>query len=108
MLAFSSLITSHNRCAFYCTAVFLLPRGIGLCRSATRAPDRPWIAKASRPGSSLQPDRDFSLGCLCKPRYKAKNSSSLSGRQAAVVFLIAKPIASASDGDNLGLLEETI
>jgi hypothetical protein len=56
----------------------------------------------------LQPDRDFSLGCLCKPRYKAKNSSFLSGPQAAVVFLIAKPIASADDGDEIGLLEETV
>ncbi len=47
-------------------------RGIGLCRSATRAPGRPWIADASGPvakpfGAGLFPE-----GCLCKPRPMRK------------------------------------
>ena len=51
-------------------------RGIGRCRSATRAPGRPWIAEASRPvptafGAGLSAE-----GWLRKPRPKAKNSSS--------------------------------
>ena len=50
----------------------------------------------------------FFFGVPLQATVKAKNSSFLSGRQAAVVFLIAKPITAAGDGDDLGLLEETI
>src|SRR5512136_405446 len=48
---------------------------IGLCRSATRAPSRPWIADASAPGAAARQRQEMtSEGCLSKPRSKAINS----------------------------------
>jgi hypothetical protein len=47
-------------------------RGIGLCRSATRAPGRPWIADASGPVAKRFGAGLFPEGYLCKPRPMRK------------------------------------
>src|ERR1035437_9575803 len=49
---------------------------IGLCRSATRASSRPWIAEASDPGAAVRRRQEMTVeGGLSKPRSKAINSS---------------------------------
>ena len=47
-------------------------RGIGRCRSATRAPGRPWIADASGPVAKRFGAGLFPEGWLCKPRSLRK------------------------------------